>query len=266
MKNSITFFFLFSVSSAFNQENRNTLLIYFGFDQYELSSSAKYELNNLMESAQKGSFFIERVTSYTDLIGDFQYNQQLAEKRIQSVEKIIKSYDYEILEKNAAGENYPKNSENINDYKYWRRIEIQYLTVQSPSVIPIESHGQTVSDFNIESITTSEEQSIVLNIEFVPGEDILIGNSLDEINKLYTFLNDNPHVYAFLRGHVCCADDFSLSTARAHAVFLILIQKGIDVKRLRYEGFSNSIPLVNPEITDKDRQKNRRVDVIFTLN
>lgn len=108
MKNSITFFFLFSVSSAFNQENRNTLLIYFGFDQYELSSSAKYELNNLMESAQKGSFFIERVTSYTDLNGDFQYNKQLAEKRIQSVEKMIKSYDFEILEKNAAGVNYPK--------------------------------------------------------------------------------------------------------------------------------------------------------------
>ncbi len=266
MKNSITFFFLFSVSSAFNQENRNTLLIYFGFDQYELSSSAHKQLKNLMESAQKGSFFIERVTSYTDLNGDFQYNQQLAEKRIQSVEKIIKSYDYEILEKNAAGENYPKNSENINDYKYWRRVEIQYLTVQPIMDILDEPQSQTDSDFNIERITTSDERSIVLNIEFVPGEDILIGNSLDEITKLYTFLNDNPQVYAFLRGHVCCADDFSLSTARAHAVFLKLVQKGIDAKRLRYEGFSNSIPLVNPELSDEDRQKNRRVDVIFTIN
>ena len=266
MKNSITFFFLFSVSSAFNQENRNILLIYFGFDQYELSSSAKYELNNLMESAQKGSFFIERVTSYTDLNGDFQYNKQLAEKRIQSVEKMIKSYDFEILEKNAAGVNYPKNAENINDYKYWRRVEIQYLTVQPTMVTLDEPQSQTDSDFNIERITTSDERSIVLNIEFVPGEDILIGNSLDEINKLYTFLNDIPKVYAFLRGHVCCADDFSLSTARAHAVFLILIQKGIDAKRLRHDGFSNYIPVVTPELTDEDRQKNRRVDVIFTLN
>lgn len=266
MKNSITFFFLFSVSSAFNQENRNILLIYFGFDQYELSSSAKYELNNLMESAQKGSFFIERVTSYTDLNGDFQYNKQLAEKRIQSVEKMIKSYDFEILEKNAAGVNYPKNAENINDYKYWRRVEIQYLTVQPTMVTLDEPQSQTDSDFNIERITTSDERSIVLNIEFVPGEDILIGNSLDEINKLYTFLNDNPKVYAFLRGHVCCADDFSLSTARAHAVFLILIQKGIDAKRLRHDGFSNYIPVVTPELTDEDRQKNRRVDVIFTIN
>ena len=250
MKNSITFFFLFSV----------------GFDQYELSSSAHKQLKNLMESAQKGSFFIERVTSYTDLNGDFQYNKQLAEKRIQSVEKIIKSYDYEISEKNAAGENYPKNSENINDYKYWRRVEIQYLTVQPTMVILDEPQSQTDSDFNIERITTSDERSIVLNIEFVPGENILIGNSLDEITKLYTFLYDNQQVYAFLRGHVCCADDFSLSTARAHAVFLKLVQKGIDSKRLRYEGFSNSIPLVIPELSDEDRQKNRRVDVIFTIN
>ena len=266
MKYLIGLFFLFSLSTALNQEHRNILVIYFGFDQYELSSSARTQLNDIMKTAQKGVFYIERVTSYTDLNGDFQYNKKLAEKRIESVEKIINTYDFEIIEKHAEGENYPKNSENIDDYKYWRRVEIQYLVVPPTLVIPDEPQSQSDSDFNIEKIASSEERSIVLNIEFVPGEDVLIGNSFEEITKLYTFLNDNPKVYAFLRGHVCCADDYSLSSARAHAVFLKLIQKGIDAKRLRYEGYSNSIPLVNPELTDEDRQKNRRVDVIFTIN
>ncbi|MEY3237998.1 MAG: hypothetical protein RI883_2099, partial [Bacteroidota bacterium] len=120
-------------------------------------------------------------------------------------------------------------------------------------------------DFNLEKIASSNKSSIVLNIEFVPGEDILIGNSFEEINKLYIFLNENPKVYAFLRGHVCCADDFALSSARAHAVFLKLVQKGIESSRLRYDGFSNTIPVITPELTDEDRQKNRRVDVIFTI-
>jgi outer membrane protein OmpA-like peptidoglycan-associated protein len=266
MKILIGLFFSFSLSSMLSQEHRNTLIIYYGFNEFELSNTAQKQLESLLETARKGEFYIENVTAYTDLNGDFQYNKNLAEKRIKSVEKLIKSYNFEIIKKNAAGENYPKNALNTDDYKYWRRVEIQYLIVPPTLVIPDEPQSQTETDFNIEKISSLNKSSIVLNIEFIPGEDVLIGNSFEEINKLYTFLSDNPQVYAFLRGHVCCADDFALSSARAHAVFLKLVQKGIDAKRLRYDGFSNYIPVVTPELTDEDRQKNRRVDVIFTIN
>jgi outer membrane protein OmpA-like peptidoglycan-associated protein len=264
MKYILGFFLLFNTLFALNQEQRNTLIIYFGFNEFELSNTAHKQIKEVFELVRQGEFYVEKVTAYTDLNGDFEYNKQLAERRIQTVEKAIKSYNFNIIEKNAAGENYPKNAENLDDYKYWRRVEIQYLVV--PPTLEIEDvpHSQTNSDFNIEIIKSSKKSVTILNIEFVPGEDVLIGESYNEIDKLYEFLNVNNEVYAFIRGHVCCANDYSLSSARAHAVYLILAQKGIETKRLRYEGFSNSIPVVSPEITDDDRQKNRRVDVIFS--
>ena len=71
-----------------SQEHRNTLIIYYGFNEFELSNTAQKQLKTLLETAQKGEFYIENVTAYTDLNGDFQYNKNLAEKRIKSVEKI----------------------------------------------------------------------------------------------------------------------------------------------------------------------------------
>ena len=45
-----------------------------------------------------------------------------------------------------------------------------------------------------------------------------------------------------------------------------LVKRGIDEKRLRYQGFSNTLLLVNPERTEADKAKNRRVDIIFSIN
>ena len=83
--------------------------------------------------------------------------------------------------------------------------------------------------------------------------------------RLYDFLAENNEVYAFIRGHVCCAQDPELSTARAYVVYSTLLRKGIPVERISYQGFSNTIPAVYPEITDEDRQRNRRVDVLLSI-
>ena len=50
---------------------------------------------------------------------------------------------------------------------------------------------------------------------------------------------------------------------QAYADFLV--KKGIDYNRLRYQGFSNNLLLVSPEKTEADREKNRRVDIIFSI-
>ena len=42
-----------------------------------------------------------------------------------------------------------------------------------------------------------------------------------------------------------------------------MVDLGISKKRLSYKGMSNNEPLVFPELSDADRQRNRRVDVQF---
>jgi outer membrane protein OmpA-like peptidoglycan-associated protein len=60
-------------------------------------------------------------------------------------------------------------------------------------------------------------------------------------------------------------DDYEISYSRAKSVNDYLIRRGISEKRIGYEGYSNSIPLIKPELTEEDQQRNRRVDVIFTI-
>ena len=50
----------------------------------------------------------------------------------------------------------------------------------------------------------------------------------------------------------------ALSKKRAKHVYKELIKMGISEERLRYQGFSNSLLLVNPERTEADRKKKQK--------
>jgi flagellar motor protein MotB len=52
---------------------------------------------------------------------------------------------------------------------------------------------------------------------------------------------------------------------RAKTVYKRLIQLGVKKNRLSFVGRSNLEPIIFPEKTNADRQKNRRVDVKFSL-
>lgn len=265
MRIFICLIFISTSSFTFSQEHKNILILYFGSNEDVLTNYSKKQLINILETAQKGELKIERVIGYSDSTGSEEYNKLLSERRINSVEKIISSYHFAIIEKLASGENYPENTTRLNDYANWRRVEIHYLIAPAVPDWSEEPQSVSFSKVDLESLGTKKQDPIVLNIQFVPGEDVLIGDSYNEIKKLSTFLKDNPTVFAFIRGHVCCDNDLLLSAARARVVFNILLNQGIQANRLRYEGMSNTIPAVLTEKTDEDRQKNRRVDVILSL-
>jgi flagellar motor protein MotB len=44
----------------------------------------------------------------------------------------------------------------------------------------------------------------------------------------------------------------------------LLIKKGIHPDRLDFKGFNRTVPVVYPEVTEEDQQRNRRVDVVFS--
>jgi outer membrane protein OmpA-like peptidoglycan-associated protein len=57
--------------------------------------------------------------------------------------------------------------------------------------------------------------------------------------------------------------EFMLSNNRAKAVYDFFVQNGIDAARLTYKGYGTRKRLVNPEKTDTDRDKNRRVEFLI---
>ena len=86
----------------------------------------------------------------------------------------------------------------------------------------------------------------------------------NKAKDIIEFLKNNPNINAHIRGHVCCIPNSKLSKERAQRVYDYLIQNSIAASRLSYKGYSNKEPFTSPELSDADRQSNRRVDVIFT--
>lgn len=129
-------------------------------------------------------------------------------------------------------------------------------------------------------------QTFILdNIYFHTGKHVVRKESLPELDNLYGTLNDNPSLRIRIEGHVCCVPDDKdaldeginpymdereppnpyvinrLSLNRAMFIYHYLVRKGIDAKRMEYEGFGRSRPLIKNEKTMEDEDKNKRVEI-----
>ena len=107
------------------------------------------------------------------------------------------------------------------------------------------------------------EATVVLSVLFIGGEDAFIDPQDPDLWKLFDILHYNEDVTVEIRGHVCCGSNRGLSIMRAHAVYKFLAARSISPDRMHYNGYDNTLPAVTPELTEDDRMKNRRVDVVF---
>ena len=112
-----------------------------------------------------------------------------------------------------------------------------------------------------------KNQPITLeNIFFDFDKATLQTVSYVELNKLFTFLQQNPSLKIKIQGHTDNRgnDDYNLklSTNRAASVFNFLREKGIAVDRLTYVGYGESQP-IDTNDTDIGRDKNRRVEFMI---
>jgi len=261
MKRSFFILFFISLTGQFTAQVK-TLEVFFENNSSNLNSAIKKQIIQLETDQKNDLIKIEKIIAYCDTNGSVEFNNKLANQRLNSVSKLLKTSATQI----AAGETYPLNSHDPNDLKYWRRVDIQYIqksSSQNPASVS-DSTNRFLA-IKVDSSSLAKSQPIVLNIQFYPGLTMLYGNSMNEIDNLFQFLIINPNVDVFIRGHVCCDNSYELSFERAKAVFAILLDRGIEEERMRFEGFSNFLPAVYPEITPEDQQRNRRVDVIFTL-
>jgi len=110
---------------------------------------------------------------------------------------------------------------------------------------------------------------ILENVNFKFDSYILLPNSEDILNKLFTYLKNNPEIKISIEGHT---DDIGteqynneLSINRAKSVYNWLIIKGINSTRLSFTGFGKSRPIFN-EKDEEHGALNRRVEVRIIKN
>lgn len=237
------------------------------------------QLNLFRESYTQGEFTILEICSYTDSVGTSKYNDSLSKKRLIYVTTFLGINSNDAIQLNARGLTYKYD---LTTFKSWRRVDIYYslnepngqndssnqITEQLPPEIKdsIIEKPIVLSPIVLSPIDYSIKNSIpyILNIEFVEGKSKMKFQSHAEVRKLYEYLLVNPTVQVLVRGHVCCGNNMRISKRRAKSVYIELKRLGISKDRLDFVGLSNKEPLVFPEKTAADRQRNRRVDVVFS--
>jgi outer membrane protein OmpA-like peptidoglycan-associated protein len=263
MKKITLLFLIFISLNMLAQERSKTLSIYFYLGDYSLTTQGKKSLDSLLNSPTEGDLLITSISAYCDTTGSVEMNRVLAKNRLETVYNYCTTNGEIVNSQYSIGEEYPL-TKNSSNFRKWRRVDVSYFFSQPiPIVVEEIPASNKFEKVNLDSLNVNGSDAIVLDIQFVPGQDVLLAGSENEIWRLYDFLSANPKAFAFIRGHVCCANDPTLSTARAYTVYSMLTSQGISPNRLKFEGFSNTMPRAE-EIDEASRQLNRRVDVVFS--
>lgn len=113
------------------------------------------------------------------------------------------------------------------------------------------------------------ERGIVLtlgDVLFDSGEAELAPSAARNIDKIASFMLENPERQAVIEGHTdnYGDEDFNmdLSRERAFSVLAALLDAGVSSARITTEGFGESKPVADNN-TREGRQQNRRVEIIF---
>ncbi len=171
--------------------------------------------------------------------------------------------DGEFLVALPAGKDYALN---VSKEKYLFQSENFALsetsTFDKPFLLdialePIPAAGDGTGDL-------PKAKPIVLkNIFFETGSAALKKESQTELSRLKKLLVENPNLHIQINGHTdnvgSDADNLTLSSDRAKAVYDFLVENGIEANRLKYKGFGETTPIATND-TEEGRQQNRRTE------
>jgi|TARA_R110000782_G_scaffold259894_1_gene350851 outer membrane protein OmpA-like peptidoglycan-associated protein/Tol biopolymer transport system component len=126
------------------------------------------------------------------------------------------------------------------------------------------THGTSYDPFKKDvplSRIQAGKEVVLKNVFFETAKFDLKPTSKAELNKLVTFLNENPNLKIELGGHTDNVgnkkDNQILSDNRAKAVKDYLVSNGIDANRLLTKGYGDTSPIADND-TEEGRAENRR--------
>jgi len=128
----------------------------------------------------------------------------------------------------------------------------------------------TLTDEQVEQKLNAGEKLLIDNLYFIYDKDRLINDSKPDLQKVITYMKNNPSMNIILEGHTDSKgeDDYNqrLSERRSARVRAKLIAAGVSSKRIKSIGYGETKPVANnknPDGTDnpEGRQLNRRVEL-----
>ena len=110
------------------------------------------------------------------------------------------------------------------------------------------------------------EAIIFPNIKFYFDETRIVKGTDKELINVINFMKNNPNIRIEIQGHTDNKGGYlyneKLSQARAEKVKQIIVEQGINARRIRAIGYGETKNIANNN-TDEGRQKNRRVEFLL---
>ncbi len=90
-------------SNRYNQKAVDTVEVYFGFDQADLSDGAQTALFGVVKELESSPTLIVRLGGFTDPKGTKNYNYTLAQRRVESVRRFLADKGVQLSRVQAIG-------------------------------------------------------------------------------------------------------------------------------------------------------------------
>jgi len=262
------FMTVFWSSPLMGQDKEIQFNIYFNHDQFTLEADQRTRLDSLLALPDKERYDVH-INGFTNDIGPAQYNLELSRKRAEHVKKIMRAFT--IISSIGKGELESEAATN-------RRVEIIF----HPKSIHVAMSGEIIeppmiAKPNIDLVQRFAmpkvgEKIALEGILFYPDQDVIMDQSKEVLEQLVSLLNAHRGLKFKIMGHICCGDperpgmdvintrtgQQDLSYARARSVYLYLLKKGIDRKRMRFMGMAYRFP------TGQGDEFDRRVEIEIT--
>lgn len=190
-------------------------------------------------------------------------NELLKQKSLEKTESLSREIAQKLIELGANPQQI--SHKGFGDQKYYGSYRNEIEWIEDIENKNLETQTEV---WNIQTMEIN--QKIVLeNLLFRPNSAELDSKSVSILEKLGTFLNQNPNVKIAIHGHTDNGFGTTspsvlqkLSEDRALSVKKYLIAKGISENRLQAKGFGMTEPLASNE-TDAGKSKNRRTEFMI---
>jgi outer membrane protein OmpA-like peptidoglycan-associated protein len=248
--------------------------VYFEYNNYELNGESKKKLDSLAQLKTNLTF---RIFGNCDPTGTTEYNKVLSESRANTVSKYLqRKIGSNIRLVSAAGLGEEKQiNDNSTDELRGKNRRVDIFIEKTLAVGEKISQKTLPSFFNTKVSEMKVKDTFSLpDVNFIGNRHVWLPNGGAKLIQLFKILRDNPNLEIELQGHICCDYDnfdgedvdlgtFNLSWTRANAIREFLLKQGIDTNRIKVVGLGHLNPLIYPELTENDRIKNRRVELVL---
>jgi outer membrane protein OmpA-like peptidoglycan-associated protein len=275
---------------------------YFYFDQDKFNPKQNELFLTWLNKDENREILI--INGYCDWYGTFDYNDTLAYKRINTVQNELQTKENATIffSDKIIIKGYGERVQTRKERRFNRRVDVFYNVlpnkrIATPVVYDSEVYtGQVINkvpeklnqfeearvpdaDELIEPVELHQtpydtakvgDKLVMNNLYFYDRSGIFVPVSLPVMEELLEFMIAHPKVKIEIQGHICCQlgeDPEDIALIRAIAVHNYLVANDIDDKRLMYKSFGSTQPLHKiPEKNEKERNENRRVEILILEN